>query len=187
MILWQGLLLFLGLCTGGLVTGLLASYVIMRMKKRPWPYSRLIFKNSHSKQDVATQSSNEYISDLLSKMVTTNTTIPERDEIKSQKEALRSEIETNLFVSTTPWTGKMSPFQTVAWDSANGSAKPLLGAIHDDVAEAYADMRLANTIVWLSTDVGRKSKDLDESYLNLCNKISERLKKVNPFLTKLGR
>ncbi len=43
-------------------------------------------------------------------------------------------------------------------------------------------MRLANQIVWLSTDVSRRSRDLDESYLSLSKRIAERLEIVKTLL-----
>jgi hypothetical protein len=47
-----------------------------------------------------------------------------------------------------------------------------------ELKEAYIDIRLANNIVWLVTEMGASSKDFEASYLRLCGKIAERLNKV---------
>jgi hypothetical protein len=80
----------------------------------------------------------------------------------------------------------MVSFQTKAWDASGGKVDSVSSDLYGDLMEAYADMRLANTLVWLSSDVGRKNKDLDESYLTLCNKIAERLQRARPALMRAG-
>jgi hypothetical protein len=81
-----------------------------------------------------------------------------------------AETRANLKIATTPWMGKPLPFQTTTM--TNNPSIPT------DLVEAYTDMAMANNIVWLVTDLGTSSKDLENSYLNLCAKIAERLTKV---------
>ena len=96
------------------------------------------------------------------------------------------EVEANLAIAAAPWTGKLSSFQTKVMDANRTKVDSLSSDIKTPLTEAYTDMRLANTLVWLSMDVGHRSKDLDESYLKLCTKISERLVSSLPGLTKSG-
>jgi len=85
------------------------------------------------------------------------------------------EIQTNLRIAVTPWSGTPLPFETRVWDT-NSSEFDSLGTQHrEDLAQAYVDMSLANQIVWVWTELGSASKDLELSYRSLCSKIAERL------------
>ncbi|MFC1932518.1 hypothetical protein ACFLXU_02665 [Chloroflexota bacterium] len=94
------------------------------------------------------------------------------------------EVETNLAISTMPWTGKLRPFQTTAWDTDRDEFDSLLADLKEELTEAYTDICLANDIVRLSTELGRRSNVLDESYIILCTKIAERLERVLPSLRR---
>jgi len=107
---------------------------------------------------------------------------------KAQNQPLKSdilkELEINLAIATAPWASKLTPFQTTFWDDGDHlRVEPLLANHQEEIAQVYIDIRLANSIVWLSNEVGHRSADLDESYRQLCNKIAERLRKV---ITSLG-
>ena len=94
------------------------------------------------------------------------------------KKELLSEIRTNLKIATTPWTGKPLRFETTKMDNNKGEFDSLISDYRADIREAYTDMAMANNIVWLVTDLGAGSKDLEDSYVKLCVKISERLSKL---------
>lgn len=91
---------------------------------------------------------------------------------------LLAEIKGNLQIATRPWRGELVPFQTSLWDTSRDGFKTIPAHLQQDLSQAYADMRLANDIVWLSKELGRRSRDLDESYRKLCNRIVVRLEKV---------
>jgi hypothetical protein len=55
--------------------------------------------------------------------------------------------------------------------------------LRNELTEAYSDMALANSITWLSTEMGRRSQSLDESYLKLRTSVSDRLNRVRTQLT----
>ena len=107
------------------------------------------------------------------------------EQTKYKTPNVLAEVETNLAIATMPWAGKLLPFQTSVWDTSRDEIDSLLADLKEALTEAYADMRLANSIVWLSTEVGRRSNDLDESYIKLCTKIAERLDRVLPSLKKV--
>ena len=46
--------------------------------------------------------------------------------------------------------------------------------------QLYVDISLANNVVWLATEIGHRSKELDESYMKLCSGIAERIKGIIP-------
>ena len=105
------------------------------------------------------------------------------ERVSFRVSSILREVEMNLAIAAAaPWTGRLSPFQTDIWGAANGEIGHLPANVQYELAEAYVDMHLANRIVWLSTDVGRRSKHLDESYIQICARITERLNNVNPSL-----
>ncbi len=100
---------------------------------------------------------------------------------------LVAEVENNHRIATKPWTGELLPFQTGVWDTSPDKVHILPANLQEALTETYTDMRLANSIVWLSTELGRRSQDLDESYMKLCANIAAMLDKVVPLLKQPGK
>jgi hypothetical protein len=102
--------------------------------------------------------------------------------VKEQKlkvnSAIFKELELNFAIATAPWSGELTSFQTVSWEGGNLENEPLLADFQEEITQAYVDIHLANSIVWLSNETGHHSAELDGSYKELCAKIAERLKKV---------
>ncbi len=96
---------------------------------------------------------------------------------------LVAEIDANRRVAGGAWSGQLQQFQTRAWDNRGDEVHGLPTDLRDQIAEAYSDMSLANSIVWLATEMGRRSESLDDSYLKLRNSIAGRLDQV---WTRLG-
>jgi len=96
------------------------------------------------------------------------------------------EVEANLQIAINPNMEKLIAFQTAVWDNNHSAFSDLPANVKAELREAYTDIVMANTIVWLSTGVGRRSKSLDTSYLNLCTKIEQRLRIIIPLLKSNG-
>jgi hypothetical protein len=90
------------------------------------------------------------------------------------------EIERNHSIAAQPWTGNLTAFQTQVWDSNRNDVHSLPTKLREELTQAYFDMSLANSIVWLATELGRRSQNLDDSYAKLCTGIAERLSSVKP-------
>ena len=101
---------------------------------------------------------------------------------ESSKSGIVKELETNLVIATTPWSDKVLPFQTSSWDSKHAEDEPLLTLHFQELIQLYVDVGLANNIAWMATELGHRSKELDESYIRLCISIAERLKGIVPSL-----
>jgi hypothetical protein len=202
---WLGVLIFLGLVIAAVLFGLLVGFIVLRIQKKPWPYSWSLFgnhsDNGHTMMHDDTIPLVQVSAPQAEKKVKTPAEIQEAleefvkkrqpayplsDPVKPHKTDFLLEVEANLAIATSPWTGKLLPFQTKIMDANRGRIDSLLPELKESLTEAYTDMHLANTLVWLSMDVGHRSKDLDESYLKLCNKISERLAKSVTPLTRAG-
>ena len=96
------------------------------------------------------------------------------------------EVENNHRIAAEPWADKLLPFQTSVWDANQEDIHTLPADLQEELTQAYVDMRLANSIVWLSAELGRRSPKLDESYTKLCANITTRLDKVVPLLKRSG-
>jgi hypothetical protein len=88
------------------------------------------------------------------------------------------ELETNLAIAATPWSDKVLPFKTSSWDSGHGKDEKILSDHIQEIMQLYIDIGLANNIAWMATEIGHRSKDLDESYIKLCAKIAERTRDI---------
>ena len=99
----------------------------------------------------------------------------EKPKVQLPKSDVYKELESNLNVATAPWSGKVTAFQTTAWDANPDKIEPGLAEKRAEITEVYIDIRLANNIVWISNELGNKSPNLDESYRKLCTKIAERI------------
>ena len=97
---------------------------------------------------------------------------------ESSKSDIVKELEINLSIATTLWSDKLLPFQTSFWDSKHTEDEPLLTSHIQDLIQLYIDVGLANNIVWMSTEFGHRSKELDESYMKLCASIAGRIKEI---------
>ncbi len=202
MIWWQLVLFITGLCLISIILGLLVGFIILRIQKKPWPFAWPIL-NSHKEmaaEAVAIPTpkvnipppekkvrSNTEIQEAFEEFVKKRqTAVQPQQAVRPPKSDLVLEVESNLAIASAPWTGKLTSFQTKALDADRNRIESLTQELKNEITEAYTDMRLANTLVWLSMDVGHRSKDLDESYLKLCNKITERLERIVPHLTRLN-
>ena len=100
---------------------------------------------------------------------------------------LAAEVENNRQIAIQPWTGKLLPFETGVWDTSRDGVSTLPVNLSEDLTQAYVDMRLANSIVWLATELGRRSQNLDDNYMKLCTNITTRLDKILPLLKQSGK
>ena len=104
-------------------------------------------------------------------------TTPIERQKESPNSELIAELETNLAIATAPWANKLIPFQTKYWYSKHVESDLLLSSHYKELMPLYVDMGLANNIVWLATEIGHRSKELDESYIKLCSGVADGLKK----------
>jgi len=202
---WLGPLIVAGAIAVGAAVGLLLAYLLIRIQRRRWLFSRKHeFPTPNTKEIEglgATQpdSLNEFAEKYKVKIAELKTASLMHDtlqkpaqkspaillpveQVRAKKSEALIELETNLEIATALWTGKLVSFQTKVWDTQNSEFDLLRESLKDELTEAYADMRMANNIVWLSTEIGRASKDLEASYIKLCVMITQRLKSVIPSL-----
>ena len=95
------------------------------------------------------------------------------------------EIESNRRIASQAWAGNLQSFQTQVWDNKRDEVHSLPPEVREELTQAYFDMSLANSVVWLATEMGRRSPSLDESYLKLRTSIADRLNRVKSPIEQL--
>ena len=88
---------------------------------------------------------------------------------------LLQEIESNINIANEPWEGKLNSFQTTVWESVQENMDNVPLSIYGELKQIYIDIRLANSIVRLSTEFNRRSGSLDDNYRKLCASINDKL------------
>ena len=101
----------------------------------------------------------------------------EKQEISAKSDFI-TELQTNLTIANTPWADKLISFQTKCWTTNHGESNPLLTSHHQELIQLYVYIGLANNIVWLATEIGHRSQELDDSYIKLCQGIADNIKKI---------
>ena len=170
---WQIALIILGAIMAGLLVGYLLNYLIViimaRLRKKPAnkPQTTAVIR-----EPPKTTVKPETAAVVLEPP---KTTVPD----------LFVEIENNQRIASQTWTGNLQPFQTKVWDTKRDEVHLLPAELREELTQAYFDMSLANSIVWLATEMGRRSSSLDESYLKLCASIADRLNRLKSPLEQL--
>jgi len=103
---------------------------------------------------------------------------------KPRQSSFFKELDANLKIATAPWKDRPVPFQTTCWDAKLEKVEPGMVSHLQDLIQLYVDISLANNVVWLATEIGHRSKELDESYIKLCSGIAERIRGIVPAITE---
>ncbi len=192
---WQGVIFVVACMVGGLLIGLPLGLLIKRLlSKNRGEQSELRGRKSWEKWEKITRPRESVAIVPDAKTESFEEPFSERSEATPAVEEsaepvqldLLTEVENNRNIATKPWTGDLQPFQTRVWDTAQDEVNKLPANLQGDLAQAYVDMRLANNIVWLATDLGRRTRNLDENYMNLCTSVAARLARVILLLTQSG-
>ena len=159
------LILLAAVITGGIV-GALLSYLILRfVKKRE----------------------TTFLSDLIARFPKKPEAAPAvKVEAKFTAPDLLAEVKDNYKIAAEPIDDNLLTFQTDVWDAHHYQVDKLPGDLRDDLEQVYTDIRLANSLAWLSTEFSRRTPSLDENYTKLRTSISEKLDKIKVRLEHLG-
>lgn len=86
-----------------------------------------------------------------------------------------AEVKENLEIASRPWSGELISFSTREWDNGRKGFTEILPDMQKDLTQAYTDIRLANNIVWLAQELGRRTTNMEEGYQKLCERIASHL------------
>ena len=157
---WQIVLIILASIAAGVMVATFIIYLISQFvsHREVSPLPNIVFR-SEGKRKTATTA---------------------EEQLESFRPGLLVEIKNNRRIAADPWTGKLLPFEHQIWDAIEDEVHRLPANLREVLTQAYADMRLANSIVKLSTEVGHRSQALYESYMKMCTAIAARLNRIMP-------
>jgi hypothetical protein len=155
---WQVLLILIAAVVIGGVIGILISYLILRfVRKRE----------------------TTFLSDLVARFPKKAEPVPmAKAETTFSAPDLLAEVKHNQTIAAEPIDEKLSTFQTDVWDAHNYQLDKLPAELRDDLEQVYTDIRLANSLAWLSTEFSRRTPSLEENYTKLRRSINEKLDKI---------
>ena len=109
---------------------------------------------------------------------------PHAGEVQNdlRKSDFIKELEKNLAIANTPWSGKVTSFQSKSWDAWHGEGDKSLTPHIQEIIQLYVDISLANNIVWMATVLDHRSNELDKSYIKLCANVAARTKSIMSIL-----
>ena len=197
------LLLVIIIGAGCIILGLLIGYLIYLRKKSPATQKesvkeiqpRPISTMAERQAEVAEAAEQEQVPEVTQKTAEVaeaaeQEQVPEVAQKTAQMaDATRKdptsdlllEIETNHRIATTRAKDSLIAFQTQVWDSKRDEVS-LSAIVKDELTKAYSSISLANRIVSLATDMGRRSPTMDDNYATLCKGIADRLDKVRQLI-----
>ncbi len=169
---WQILLIILVAVVVGIIGGALVNYVIERIVKKSATTSLV--------EDLFGKVKGQFVKEREASSAV-------KQQVKfTAAEDLLGEVKNNHKIATEPVADKLLSFQTQVWDARQYEFDRLPGNLREELTQIYLDIRLANSIVWLSTELGRRSHSLDENYIKLRTTIAERLDRIKPLIERLG-
>lgn len=155
---WQVLLILVAAVLVGGIVGILISYLILRfVRKREMTFLSNLVTRFPKKAEPAP-------------MLKAEATFSAPD--------LLAEIQHNQTVAAEPIEEKLSTFLTDVWDAHNYQLDKLPVDLRDDLEQVYTDIRLANSLAWLSSEFSRRTPSLEENYTKLRRSITEKLDKI---------
>ena len=159
MELWEAILFIVASIVGGCVF-----------------FISLVRITSLFEQKPQTTSSVSITSPFTSEKTEAPSVIKEQPKLTTPR--LMAEVDDNLRISSEPWTGELIPFDTRVWDAQQYEVYQLPINLRNNLKQVYADIGLANQIVWFSTEFNRKSQEVDESYRRMRTSIAEELRRI---------
>jgi hypothetical protein len=188
----------LGVVLVGIVVGLLVSRQVLKAKKESFPFFRkqnivdIGISGKYSGFAVTGPAVNLTVQDQsLERKNRVN--LPGDDNLQVYRNAGKSspavktplspalvELQNNLSIAARPVTDNLINFKLDIWRTRRSEFNVVSNDLMEELKEAYVDMTLANNIVWLVNELGRDTQNLKDSYIKLCNKVSERLERIMP-------
>ena len=101
-----------------------------------------------------------------------------KGEERFHKSDLIVELEANLAIATRPLVDKLLSFRNSFSNIRCGENDLIFINNRKELIRLYVDIGLANNLVWLSTEFGYRSKEIDESYARLRESIAERIHRI---------
>jgi hypothetical protein len=199
LVWWALVLIVLGICLAAAAVGYLAAYLILKIQKRPWPYTRLFFGRRDdlplggSAGPAAPKAGPQPTAEQKARKAAEETALRLTQKWQEDRETSRGsgqaesphlvgELETNAKIAASASDKALQSFNTSFYDSSQKAMADLADDVQERVTAAYTDMHLANTLVSLSKKSSGNDNEIAKGYLKLCSKISSQLDVLIPAL-----
>lgn len=196
---WQTTIILSGIGLISIIVGIIAgvplSNVIIRRKKQASIANKSVsfeFEHQYTTKDQLDELLRKYGLFELNKTEMCNEETAEKRNNAAETtigqvepiaiEQLLVELVRNLDLAIDPQITKLKPFQTDIWDTIVEIPETLTSDLKGQLTEVYLDIYEANTIIWFLTQFNGKSRELDDQYVGVCTRISDRLNKIVPVL-----
>jgi len=178
---WHFALIALASIAVGVAAGIPLSKLVLRHKEKQlvkkWRKKKLLAEEYRSTPAIDVHE-HDLLEEFINKHRAKEGTEVFVGQEKSTKPELLVEIENNRRIASEYSKGELTPFETKVWDGDYYEAHTLPPNLRHELLQAYIDIHLANTIVWLWTELGRRTPNLKERYETIRIKIADRLDKV---------
>lgn len=91
---------------------------------------------------------------------------------------LLAELDQNRKTARFSSGSKLVPLQTEAWDACQNMLHKLDPQLRDNLDSVYADIRVLNQLVWLSSEFHRSSREMVSQYGDLSLIIAKKLDQI---------
>lgn len=106
-----------------------------------------------------------------------------RELMKFPMPALFAEIDNNRKIATLFSDGNLLPLKTNVWDANQYSSQELPANLLVEVEQVYADIKLLNKLVWLSTELDSQNSSMAD-YKKMLALIAEKIDKIQLHVTR---
>ena len=178
---WQIALIILGSIVIGILVGALVTYLVGRFVKKPLAILLAGAKKEEGLEAKAIAKGEAEEAGIIAERETEEAGVTKEAGVEGQLKlpaALLAEVKNNRRIATEPLTDKSLPFQTDVWNAHQYEANKLPAKLRDNLDQVYTDIRLANSIVWVSVEFNRRTSSMDEHYRQLCTSIVEGLDRI---------
>ena len=178
MELWQVVLAFVAIIPVGLIAGTFVSYLVLRFfLKDRLPFLSVLYLLFNKKRQAA--SAND-LTPQFDKKPSPRLLVKEQAEFVVPD--LLAEFKHNRKIAVDFSGGNLLPLQTGVWDTKQYTVQKLSVNLRSELVRVYTDIRLLNSLVWLSTEFSRRSASLYGKYRELLTNIGERLDRINQII-----
>ena len=178
MELWQVVLAFVAIIPVGLIAGTFVSYLVLRFfLKDRLPFLSVLYLLFNKKRQAA--SAND-LTPQFDKKPSPRLLVKEQAEFVVPD--LIAEFKHNRKIAADFSGGNLLPLQTGVWDTKQYTVRKLSVNLRSELVRVYTDIRLLNSLVWLSTEFSRRSASLYGKYRELLTNIGERLNRINQII-----
>lgn len=178
--LWQLVLGFLAAAIVGIIIGICIGYLVYRFvyKVRLSFLSVSFLLFGKIPKTIAPKYKALHFSKIAIDKIPRKTQVAQK-QVEFAMPELIPELVYNRTIASEFSAGILLPLQTDVWDAHQYSVHQLPANLRSELEKVYADIKLLNNLVWISTELGHSSSNMEDQYRKLLISIGEGIDKIN--------